>query len=438
MEINGYQIQGEFSAENAGCSVWARCRKNNHDFFIKKFTDVAYPLSNKLSPDLRRKKLLRCEEFFQKKQDFYRHLVQCRSGNIILVHDFFRYETAYYVVTDLEKRSPLSVRAVAALDSERKLVLIKSVLYSFAMLDFKGIVHSDVKPANILVVPTENGFCTGKIIDFDLGFHADSPPPEPGGDLVYLAPEALAAIKGRKTPLTPKMDVFALGLIFHEYWTGERPRLPRGFNYACEAVAAGKPMVLDKAIPEGVRAILAHMLLNDPRERFSAGNALAAFAKIAAGSGKAPVRSSGKASERSFDRKSGSSAADIKRETVKKESSAAVKPRIPDKAASRGGSGIASGKHSETHSGTAVGTDPGKMRMAAPVPAASVPRREGASEDAGKTAPRKTDPGRSEEPSSPRLKIRMGSHSSSGKPAPSPGSSRKRPGAAFYHPDDFD
>ena len=89
MEINGYQIQGEFSAENAGCSVWARCRKNNHDFFIKKFTDVAYPLSNKLSPDLRRKKLLRCEEFFQKKQDFYRHLVQCRSGNIILVHDFF-------------------------------------------------------------------------------------------------------------------------------------------------------------------------------------------------------------------------------------------------------------------------------------------------------------------------------------------------------------
>ncbi len=421
MEINGYQIQGEFSAENAGCSVWARCRKNNHDFFIKKFTDVAYPLSSKLSPDLRRKKLLRCEEFFQKKQDFYRYLVQCRSGNIILVHDFFRYETAYYVVTDLEKRSPLSLRAVAALDSERKLVLIKSVLYSFAMLDFKGIVHSDVKPANILVVPTENGFCTGKIIDFDLGFHIDSPPPEPGGDLVYLPPEALAAIKGRKTALTPKMDVFALGLIFHEYWTGERPRLPRGFNYACEAAAAGKPLVLDKAIPEGVRAILAYMLLNDPRERFSAGNALAAFARIPAGSGKAPVRTSGsyagkssdsysdKSSDKTSESVSGLASESLKRGRVAAEAFAAAKKRRPDKSVSKGEAGMASGLS-----------------------------RAGGSEDPRRTEPGKTDPGKAEESSSPRLKIRMGSHSSSGKPAPSPGASRKRPGAAFYHPDDFD
>ncbi|WP_406546518.1 protein kinase domain-containing protein, partial [Succinimonas sp.] len=345
---------------------------------------------------------------------------------VILVHDFFRYETAYYVVTDLEKRSPLSVRAVAALDNERKLVLIKSVLYSFAMLDFKGIVHSDVKPANILAVPTENGFCTGKIIDFDLGFHADSPPPEPGGDLVYLAPEALAAIKGRKTALTPKMDVFALGLIFHEYWTGNRPQLPRGFNYACEAVAAGKTLVLDKTIPEGVRAILAHMLLNDPRERFSAGNALAAFAKIAAGTGKAPVRSPGSHSDKSSDsysdkpsakpseKASGTASESLKRGRVKEDASGAVKPRSPDKSVSRGEVGMVSGRYRDGGAG-----EPGRA-------------------EPGNTDPRKTDPRRSEEPSSPRLKIRMGSHSSPGKPAPSPGSSRKRPGTAFYHPDDFD
>uniref|UniRef100_UPI003865EEE0 hypothetical protein n=1 Tax=Succinimonas sp. TaxID=1936151 RepID=UPI003865EEE0 len=148
MNINGYEILGDFSAENAGCSVWAYCRKDGHDFFIKKFTSVTYPVSNKLSPAILEKKRKKCDKFYKEKKEFYNHLSQCHTGNIINICDFFRYESSYYVITEREMRPFLDVKTVSELDSDRKLTLIKAVLNSFVTLSDKGVVHSDVKPAN--------------------------------------------------------------------------------------------------------------------------------------------------------------------------------------------------------------------------------------------------------------------------------------------------
>ena len=274
MNINGYEILGDFSAENAGCSVWAYCRKDGHDFFIKKFTSVTYPVSNKLSPAILEKKRKKCDKFYKEKKEFYNHLSQCRTGNIINICDFFRYESSYYVITEREMRPFMDVKTVSALDSDRKLTLIKAVLNSFVTLSDKGVVHSDVKPANILVVQTVDNYCTGKVIDFDLGFHISNPPEEPGGDLVYLAPEALIRIKGGKSKINTKLDVFALALVFHEYWTGERIGIPSGYNYPCEVVADHKSLMFNSTIPPKLRELLEKMLICEPDTRISASKAL--------------------------------------------------------------------------------------------------------------------------------------------------------------------
>ena len=282
MEINGYVMEGEFSSENAGCSRWGFCRKYNHDFFIKKFTDITYPISDKLSPAILEKKRKKCDIFFQKKLKFYNLLSRCRNGNNMIIHDFFRYETSYYTVTDKVTKKTLSIKEIVALSDNKKIHLFRSILYSFAVLGHMKLVHSDVKPENILVVKTQDGYCTGKIIDFDMGFCTDDPPEDFGGDYLYYSPEVLLRIKNKKSVIGPSIDIFALGLLFCHYWTGTLPQLPDGYNYACECVADGKEMIFDSNIPADVLIVIKKMLQKNPADRCSASEAWEAFGNVGA------------------------------------------------------------------------------------------------------------------------------------------------------------
>ena len=86
-------------------------------------------------------------------------------------------------------------------------------------------MHFDVKPANILVKKSANGNYTAKLIDFDAGFFIgeDIENSELGGDLTYLAPETFLGMYGEDVRINEKADIFALGLVFHQYFTAKLP-----------------------------------------------------------------------------------------------------------------------------------------------------------------------------------------------------------------------
>ncbi len=277
MEINGYVMEGDFSSENAGCSLWGFCRKYEHSFFIKRFTEVTYPISDKISASILEKKRAKCEKYYNRKKQFYNLLSQCRNGNIIVVHDFFRHGSYYYAVSDRVVGENLPVKKIVTLSNEKKILLFKSILYSFAIIHSKKIIHSDIKPENILVVPTIDGYCTGKIIDFDLGFSMDCIPKEIGGDFLYYSPEIMSYSKGNSAFISTASDVFSLGLLFHLYCCGELPRMPPEYKYACECINDGKKLTLDSSIPKSIQTILKNMLKKDPKKRLSALDALLAF-----------------------------------------------------------------------------------------------------------------------------------------------------------------
>lgn len=148
------------------------------------------------------------------------------------------------------------------------------IAHSVAQLHKCGFVHADIKHANIMLVPTRANKLTAKLIDYDAGFFEYDPPAHPEeihGDQVYFSPEAWKTFLGEEVQLTCKLDVFALGILFHQYLSGKLPGYDEE-KYSCagEAVAAGEKLSLSLDIPADLRRVICQMLAADPCERLSA------------------------------------------------------------------------------------------------------------------------------------------------------------------------
>lgn len=273
--INGYYMVQNFTADNAGFCKWGFAEKDGYTYFIKEFLSPKYPLdTHKLSEQTMNRKKQECIRFYEEKNALYEAIQSCRSGNVVIVHDFFREGSRYYAVTEKVAAPGYTVEQVCKISTEKKLVLFRGLLYSFSQLHSKGIVHGDIKPENILIKKTKVGYYTGKIIDFDSGFLQTSVPEDIQGDQVFLAPEVRLHIADPAVPVTTKADVFSLGILFHLYWSGKLPEIPEEYAYTFEAVLDNVPPKLDSSIPKVIRNFIGNMLQNDATARPSASQIL--------------------------------------------------------------------------------------------------------------------------------------------------------------------
>lgn len=276
--IKGYKLLGDLSAQNAGFCQWGFCEKGGREYFIKEFLTPVYPADNKdLSAKIIERKRKACDDFYSEKKEFYDVLSCCRTGNNILIQEFFRSGSKYYIVTDKVDADGTDPAIISKLSREKKETLIRSILYSIAKLHDAGIVHADIKPDNILLKKTTGGYYTAKIIDFDAGFLIKKTPSEVQGDFVYLAPEVYLKMNEEEVKLNEKLDIFALGILFHQYWTGELPKIGADYRYAFEAVLDGSEIQLNNAIPLEFRKTISRMLSPDPASRPSAREVLKVF-----------------------------------------------------------------------------------------------------------------------------------------------------------------
>ena len=149
-----------------------------------------------------------------------------------------------------------------------------------------GIVHRDVKPANILTTPTPHGPRI-TLIDFGLavrpGWDRLTGPGAILGTPAYLAPEAAA---GR--PTDARADVYALGCILFKMLTGRVPH-ERKTIVATLVAKLGEPATRlseasDGPVPEALDALVARTLAIDPELRpASAGQLMLELVRIAEG-----------------------------------------------------------------------------------------------------------------------------------------------------------
>jgi serine/threonine protein kinase len=274
--LNGYTLLADFSVVGAGLSRWTFARKGGREYFLKEFLSPTYPEADAPgSEKVKAKKRARCAAFEARHRRMQAALAPLSAfgGNLIVTLDFFRAGAKYYKVTERVHAESLDVVAIAALPFRQRLVLLKSMAHSLKILHDLRIVHSDLKPDNVLVKRTELGY-TSKLIDFDNAYLAGDPPPadEIVGTINYYSPELLAYIQEEEgvdpAVLGTASDVFALGLIFSEYLTGRMPAFDPGYGEAAVAARSGVVLHVDPAgIDPALAALVDRMLLAAPAAR---------------------------------------------------------------------------------------------------------------------------------------------------------------------------
>ncbi|MBO0701257.1 MAG: serine/threonine protein kinase, partial [Zavarzinella sp.] len=143
----------------------------------------------------------------------------------------------------------------------------------------RGILHRDLKPANVLL--TDDG--VPMILDFNLAEDTSHRATAVGGTLPYMSPEQLAAFDGPGGRLDPRSDLYSLGVLLYELFTGRRPFADQAKGPTPEAVGrmlaerrAGAPPVRAKnpEVPHAIDAVVRKCLAPDPADRYPSAHAL--------------------------------------------------------------------------------------------------------------------------------------------------------------------
>ena len=272
--VNGYRLLEDFRVVGAGLSEWTFAERDGRAYFLKRFLAPTYP--DEAAPGsakTKARKRARCATFEAHHRGIQAAMVPLTSygGNLIATLDFFRHGAKYYKVTEKVDLAGLETSDVARLGFPAQLVLLKTVAHSLKILHDLDIVHSDLKPSNVLIKRTELGYTT-KLIDFDSSYVVGKPPPpeEIVGTMNYYSPELVSYIQGTggATDLTQASDIFALGLIYSEYLTGAPPAFDPAHHEAGVAVLNGAELrVPSGRAPAPVVALIERMLVADHRAR---------------------------------------------------------------------------------------------------------------------------------------------------------------------------
>jgi len=284
MVINGYKLESELQNTNSGFSKWTFAIKNGRKYFIKELLDPVYPVDRSIMSDEMFSQRIRfCVEFEERFRRFYNTINRASKGNLVRIIEFFRHESKYYVVTEKIESDNIDIKTIYQLPTRKKLLLLKTIARGFYDLHSSGIVHFDVKTTNILLKKTASQNISGKIIDFDSGFFKGDAfeDRELGGDLTYLAPETFLRIAGEDITPNEKADIFALGLVFHEYFCGYLPSYGEEYESPYEAaLELGKLSADEKNMPKELADLITSMLDADPKARPSAKDIIDCLDKL--------------------------------------------------------------------------------------------------------------------------------------------------------------
>jgi WD40 repeat protein/DNA-binding SARP family transcriptional activator/tRNA A-37 threonylcarbamoyl transferase component Bud32 len=214
-------------------------------------------------------------EFIRRFEAEAQLVARLEHPHIVPLYDWWRGpDGAHLVMRFLRGGSLKDALARGPLEPDAAGRIIDQVTAALAAAHRQGVVHGDVRPANILFDEEGNAYLSDFGIAMDVATGELAARDRGGSPFTsYLAPEEILG-----GPVTPRADVYGLGLVLFELLTGRHPfpgppqRLPaRDLRERVGSVGDLRP-----DLPEGLDEVLGRATAKDPGERFPDAPALAA------------------------------------------------------------------------------------------------------------------------------------------------------------------
>jgi serine/threonine protein kinase len=199
---------------------------------------------------------------------------QLSHPSIMTLHDMGIDEptqTPYLVMEYLEGLPLDRMLEKGSLPFPKACALVAEIACALGVAHRKGVIHGDVKPANVLI--TNDGRV--KLMDFGMARLAshDTGASPLLGTPAYWCPEQILG-----KPQDSRSDLFSLGVVLYEMVTGKRPFDADSLQGICGRVLSSTPLPASHAnpsVPASFDGIIVRCLAKDPAARYTTAEILA-------------------------------------------------------------------------------------------------------------------------------------------------------------------
>ncbi len=194
--------------------------------------------------------------------------------NIVTIHDIISTPTMNLIVMEFVNGFTLEwmLKTRNRLHFTETVDILSRVADALDHAHRNKVVHRDVKPGNIMIMPTDQASQV-KVTDFGIAKAEFSADITTAGSLVgtpnYMSPE-----QARGAPMDGRSDLFSLGCVLSECLAGRKPFQGNSLTDVLLRVVSEAPHPLDiekLGLPAKVRTLVDRSLAKDPLQRFGTG-----------------------------------------------------------------------------------------------------------------------------------------------------------------------
>jgi serine/threonine-protein kinase len=213
--------------------------------------------------------------FLDKFQQEARSVAKMSHPNIVTVHDVGSDGPTHYIVMELIEGQDLKkmIKTRGALPYTQALDFAIQICGGLGYAHRSRLVHADVKPQNILI--NKDGVV--KVTDFGIAQAYTDTMPQTRAEVVWGSPHYFAPEQARGEKPSPASDVYSIGVVMFEMFTGRLPYIGTSQKeLALAHIQSDVPSAKDinPTVPDEISKIIQKVMSKRPTDRYSQADQL--------------------------------------------------------------------------------------------------------------------------------------------------------------------